>query len=83
MSAVRAKVSESGRLSLPSDIRRAVGLERGGDVVVELDGHEIRIRTVAEVIARAQKLTKKLLGDRDGTSVDDFLAARREEAERE
>lgn len=84
MSAVKAKVSESGRLSIPADLRRAVGLERGGDVVVELDGRDIRIRTVAEAVAQAQALSRLLLGDRAAeASVDDFLAERRRDAERE
>jgi AbrB family looped-hinge helix DNA binding protein len=84
MSTVKAKVSESGRLSIPADLRRAVGLERGGDVVVELDGRDIRIRTVAEAVAQAQALSRLLLGDRAAeASVDDFLAERRRDAERE
>jgi AbrB family looped-hinge helix DNA binding protein len=84
MTVVRAKVSESGRLSIPAELRRAVGLEHGGDVVVELDGREIRIRTVAEAVAQAQALSRRLLGDRLAeASVDNFLAERRREAERE
>ncbi|WP_342241907.1 AbrB/MazE/SpoVT family DNA-binding domain-containing protein [Inquilinus sp. OTU3971] len=84
MNSSKAKVSESGRLSIPAELRRAVGLERGGDVVVELDGRDIRIRTVAEAVAQAQALSRQLLGDRAASaSVDDFLAERRREAERE
>ncbi|WP_343712794.1 AbrB/MazE/SpoVT family DNA-binding domain-containing protein [Inquilinus sp.] len=83
MGAVKAKVSESGRLSIPADMRRAVGLEHGGDVVVELDGRDIRIRTLDEVIAQAQALTRRLLGDGPEASVDAFLAERRREAAKE
>lgn len=53
MNAIRVKVSESGRLSIPAEFRKAAGIEHGGDVIVELIGHEIRIRTVDEVIAHA------------------------------
>ena len=48
MTGVRARVSESGRISLPAEFRKAVGLERGGDLVVELEGREIRIRPLDE-----------------------------------
>src|SRR5689334_7454382 len=48
---VRGHVSASGRLSLPAEFRKAVGLEQGGDVVVELDNREIRIRTLDDTIA--------------------------------
>lgn len=75
MNVYRGRVTESGRLSLPADVRRLVGLENGGDVVIELDGQTIRVRTVDEVVADAQALMRELLGDRKLT-VDDFLADR-------
>jgi len=75
MNAYRGRVTESGRLSLPAELRRTVGLENGGDVVIELDGQTIRVRTVDEVVADAQALMKKLLAGRKLT-VDDFLADR-------
>ncbi len=83
MKAIIGHVSESGRLSLPADFRKAVGLGRGGSVVIELDGGEIRIRTVPEVVARAQALTRALLSDKPAGTVDAFLADRRREAEEE
>lgn len=75
----KVQVSRSGRLSLPSDFRKAVGLEKGGAVIVELDGNDIRVRTVQEAVARAQALARRLFGDRPDVSVDDFLAHRRED----
>ncbi len=83
MNSIYAKVSESGRISLPAELRKAVGLERGGDVIVELDGHDLRIRTVDEVIDRAQEMTRRLLSGKPEGSVDAFLAHRRREARRE
>ncbi len=76
-------VSKSGRLSVPAEFRRAIGLEKGGDVVVELDNRELRIITVREAIARAQELSKRLLEGKPDISVDDFIAERHREAERE
>jgi AbrB family looped-hinge helix DNA binding protein len=83
MKAVHARVTESGRLSLPVEFRRALGLEGGGNVVVELEDHEIRIRSLDEAIARSQALARKLLEGRPDASVDAFLAERRREVERE
>jgi AbrB family looped-hinge helix DNA binding protein len=83
MVVIRGRVSETGRLSIPADFRKAVGLERGGDVVVELDGREIRIRTVDEVIAQARALTQRLIGSKPEASVDTFLSERRREATNE
>ena len=83
MTAVRAHVSESGRISLPAEFRKAVGLDHGGEVIVELDGREIRIRTVDEVVAHAQALTQRLLHGKRDASVDAFLAERRRDTKRE
>jgi AbrB family looped-hinge helix DNA binding protein len=76
---VRGHVSQSGRISLPADFRKELGLERGGDVVVELDGRDIRIRTIQESVARAQALARQLFANKPHVSVDDFLAHRRED----
>jgi bifunctional DNA-binding transcriptional regulator/antitoxin component of YhaV-PrlF toxin-antitoxin module len=83
MAAVRGRISRSGRLSIPAAFRKAAGLEHGGDVVIELHDREIRIRTIDEVIARSQAMTRRLLGNKSEASVDAFLAERRQEAERE
>ena len=76
---IRGHVSSTGRISLPADFRKVVGLERGGDVVVELDGRDIRIRTIHESVARAQALARSLFADKPDMSSDDFLAHRRED----
>jgi len=83
MNTVQGRVSESGRLSIPAEFRRAVGLEHGGVVVIELVGREIRIRTVDEVVAQAQAIARRLTAGNPDASVDAFLAERRREAKRE
>jgi AbrB family looped-hinge helix DNA binding protein len=80
MHSTHAKVSESGRLTIPAEFRKAVGLENGGDVVVELDGRELRIRTVDDVIDRAQDITWRLLSGKPEGALDAFLAERRRES---
>jgi AbrB family looped-hinge helix DNA binding protein len=83
MKAIHGRVTASGRISLPAEFRKAVGLHGGGDVVVELAGDEIRIRSVEAVVARAQAIARRLLGDDPEGSVDAFIAERRREAARE
>jgi AbrB family looped-hinge helix DNA binding protein len=72
----KVKVSPTGRLSLPIEIRKAVGLEKGGTVVVELHNGTIQLRTMDEAIARAQALARQMVGG--NFSVDEFLKFRRE-----
>ena len=83
MKPIFCHVSKSGRLSVPAEFRKAIGLEQGGDVVIQLDDRELRIITVRDAITRAQELSKRLLEGKPDVSVDDFIAERHREAERE
>jgi AbrB family looped-hinge helix DNA binding protein len=80
---MKAKVMPDGRVSLPADLRKKYGLAHGGEVIVEDIGDGIVLRTLDQVVARAQALSRKLLAGKGGASVDDFLADRAREAEAE
>ena len=74
-SSVRGHVSRTGRLSLPAELRRAVGLERGGPVRIEIVDGAIRIRTMQEVKDHIRALARES-GLAGKASVDDFLKQR-------
>lgn len=78
---MKAKVMPDGRMSLPADLRKRHGLGNGGEVIVEDVGDAIMLRTLDQVVARAQALSRRLVGNKTGASVDDFLADRAREAE--
>lgn len=80
---MKAKVMPDGRISLPADLRRKHGLVRGGEVIVEDAGDGIVLRTLDQVVARAQALSRMLVAAQAGSSVDDFLGDRAREAEAE
>ena len=84
-SSLRGHVSETGRLSLPAELRRAVGLERGGPVRIDVIDGTIRIRTMKEVRERIRALARES-GLADKASVADFVdwraAERAHEAEK-
>lgn len=75
----RATVTASGRMSLPADIRKRYGLANGGDVIVEDTGDAIVIRTVDQLVRRAQAMARAMV-EQNTASVDDFLADRRNDA---
>jgi AbrB family looped-hinge helix DNA binding protein len=77
---VKAKVTADGRVSLPAALRNKHGLAQGGEVIVEDAGDAIILRTIDEVVARAQALSRKLVAGTSGASVDDFLADRARDA---
>lgn len=82
MDTVRVLVSENGRLVIPSAFRKALGINRGGEVTLELDEDGVRISTTKLRIARAQRRVRKYI--KPGISlVDELIAERRREAKRE
>ncbi len=79
---VKATITATGRMSLPADIRKRHGLAKGGEVIVDDTGDAIILRTVDQVVKRAQAMTRHLV-DGKTASVDAFLAERRREASQE
>jgi AbrB family looped-hinge helix DNA binding protein len=82
MSPVKVKVSETGRLSLPVEVRRQLGIEKGGTLLLETVDGEIHLTTLRERVRRIQARARELLADRPLSS-DDLIRWRREEAARE
>ena len=72
MNAVQGRVSEAGLLNIPVEFRKPVGLEHGGDVVIDLVGREIRIRTINEAVAQVQAIARRLSAGNPDASVDGF-----------
>lgn len=81
--AVNAKVMPDGRLGLPADLRKTHGIAQGDEVSVEDIGDATVLRTLDQVVAGAQAISRKLVAGKGGASVDDFLADRAHEAEAE
>jgi bifunctional DNA-binding transcriptional regulator/antitoxin component of YhaV-PrlF toxin-antitoxin module len=76
------KISGGGKLNVPAQIRRQVGLDRGGPVMVSVVGDEVRIRSVRHVLADLQREASRVFAG-SGESVEQFLRDRRDEAERD
>ena len=81
-SEARARINENGRVVIPASFRKALGIEPGDEVVLRMEDDELRITTMKQRIARAQRLVRKYV--KPGTSlVDELVAERREAARRE
>ncbi len=76
------QVAEDGRMSLPADIRRLLGLTGAGQVVLTQDGDGIRLTTAESVIHRVRELAAPFRTGR-GSIVDEFIAERRAEGARD
>ncbi len=80
---MQARVMADGRVSLPAELRKKHGLAQGGEVMVEDAGDAIVPRTLDQVVARAQALSRKLVAGKDSASIIGFLADRALEAKAE
>jgi antitoxin component of MazEF toxin-antitoxin module len=69
-------------MNIPAQIRREVGLEHGGPVMVSVVDGEIRMRVLRHVLADLQADAQQVFAG-SGETVDGFLLERRDEARRE
>lgn len=53
MASAAARMTETGHVELPVAVRRALGLEHGGTVEIEVAGDELRLRRAASVDGQA------------------------------
>lgn len=74
---ILVNITPNGRMSLPVDIRRKMGLADGGPVFVEETDDGVILRTAAQAVARAQAIARRFTADKPEASVAAFLAARR------
>ncbi|MEJ7861548.1 MAG: AbrB/MazE/SpoVT family DNA-binding domain-containing protein [Pyrinomonadaceae bacterium] len=79
---VKAKVTEGGRIVIPTKLRRALGIEIGENVTLSVKNNTLQITTQKEALRRIQALIRKHVPE--GVSlVDELIKDRREEAANE
>lgn len=79
---ISTKIAEGGRLVIPAELRRALGLEIGDEVIVRVENNELRLLTRSEAVKRAQSMVQRhVKGNR--SLVGELSAERRTEAKRE
>ncbi len=80
--AVNARLSKEGRGLIPAEMRQALGLQADEPLRLSVVNGELRIISRREGIRRAQAIVAKY--KQPGVRVvDDFIAEKRAEAERE
>ncbi len=77
---IEVRITPNGRMSLPADIRKRLGLSRGGALFMEETEDGVVLRTAAQAVARAQAIARRFTGGKPEASVDAFLASRRSES---
>jgi AbrB family looped-hinge helix DNA binding protein len=78
MNRVDIQINENGRVVIPAEFRKALGIKSGDKVFLELDTHEVRLTTMRHRLARAQEIVARHV--KPGTRLSDELIAERREA---
>ena len=78
----RTRVGPGGRVVIPAELRRALEIEIGDEVILYSKDGELRLYTHAMAIERAQELVRKYVPE--GVNLaDELIADRRREAAQE
>ena len=75
-------MTEGGRIVIPARFRRALGIDVGDEVNLELEDGELRLFSPARAIRRAQEIVRDHI-PKDRSLAAELLAERRAEAARE
>jgi AbrB family looped-hinge helix DNA binding protein len=82
MNVQRGKLVSGGRLQVPADIRRQLGLSDGDTVVMQVIDGELHVKPYRDVIAEVQAHLRPYI--KPGVSVvDQLIAGRRAEADQD
>lgn len=82
MVSTTSKVDSAGRIVVPAEMRRELGLQPGSEVMVRFQDGEIRVTTRKEALRRAQDLVCALV-PKNVSLADELIAERRAEARRD
>jgi len=77
----RMRVNENGRVVIPASFRKALGINIGDEIVLRIEGDELRITTLKRRLERARRLVRKHV--KSGTSLVDELIVERRQALRD
>ncbi len=81
---IHTHISNGGRVVIPVEYRKKLGLAEGDAVTLTLDEYGIRIISPRMALQQLQKIAQERTApERRGTIVDEFIAERRKEAENE
>lgn len=78
---VKVSVGAKGRVVLPAELRRRLGLRQGSELLARIDGERLVLESREAVLARLQRYFAHVPAE--ASLVDELLAERRAEARRD
>lgn len=77
------RVAANGRMVLPAGVRKRMGLENGGQLILNESEFGLQLLSVGQRVARAQNFYEEASKGKPRFTVDDFLAQKRADAKLE
>ena len=77
---IEINVAANGRMVLPAEVRKRLGLENGGKLVLNENEFGLELTNFRQRAKRAQALYKKYSRGNDQLTVDDLIAQKRADA---
>ena len=82
MDSYATRMGANGRVVIPAEVREALRLRSGDELIVVVEEDGIRLLTVAQAVARAQAIVRRYV--KPGRSLSkELIRERRREARRE
>lgn len=78
----KTKLGKGGRIVIPTEYRRELGVEPGDEIILHLDEEGLRLYTPAQAVTRSQALVRRYVPEGRNLS-EELISERREEADRE
>lgn len=79
---IKTKVTQGGRIVIPAEMRKQLGIEIGEEVNLSLEEDSMRISTGKLALKRIRQ-TAQTVANKNISVVDELIADRRKEAENE
>jgi AbrB family looped-hinge helix DNA binding protein len=73
------KLGTNGRVVIPAEVRKTLGVSTGDTLLITVQDGELRMRTAAAAIARAQEIVRRHIPDGHSLS-EELIRERHEEA---
>ncbi|UVO54002.1 AbrB/MazE/SpoVT family DNA-binding domain-containing protein [Sphingomonas sp. SUN039] len=80
---IELKIAANGRIVIPRDVRRALGVEKGGTLILDNDGSKFSLQSRTQRVTEARAIAAAAFAGYQGDPLDDFLKDRAEQRIRE
>lgn len=80
MAKILTKLGEGGRLVIPAEYRKVLGVDTGDELVLVLEERTMRVLTPREAVRRAQALVRSYIPEGRSLS-EELISERRRESE--